>query len=130
MSASMIEAAQHNGLSRLVQGDAHVLPFRSSCFGAVLFAESVGYLQIEDAIRETARVLTRGGRLVVTTYPTHSRVHSLYRQLSEGELRRYLAAGGFAIRSMRFLRTTYGQVKILRSQRGSTLLYIAAAKVT
>ena len=128
ISAEMLRTASCRGLSSIVQADAHFLPFRSSCFSVVIFPESLGYLKLEEAIRETTRVLTNRGRLVITTYPFNSIVHSLYAQSTLAELRRHLAEAGLRIRTLRFLRTTYKQVKLVRSERRSTLLYILAAK--
>ena len=128
ISAEMVRVASYRGFKSLVQADAHFLPFRSSCFDVVIFPESLGYLKIDRAIREANRVLTNKGRLIITTYPSHSIVHSLYAQLSVAELRWHLAEAGFRIRTLRFLRTARKQITLVRSEGRSTLLYMLATK--
>lgn len=51
------------------QGDAYDLAFEKNHFDVVIFNESVGGLQdMEKAFAEAARVLRRGGLMIVTTY--------------------------------------------------------------
>ena len=52
----------------LVCGDAMLLPFRDASFDTVVAGEIIEHVgRPEDLIREAGRVLTPGGRLVVTT---------------------------------------------------------------
>lgn len=54
---------------KIQQGDAYNLAFEKNRFDVVIFNESVGGLQdMEKAFAEAARVLRRGGLIIVTTY--------------------------------------------------------------
>lgn len=69
------------------RADAHLLPIRDESVDAVLFSESIGQIDPEKGLREAARVLPRGGVLLLTTYPV-PRVGDL-----QGELVRYCYSG-------------------------------------
>lgn len=77
--------AAHRGL---VQGDANRLPFREACFGSVLCNCALEHIP-EDraAVREMARVLQPGGRLVFTVPGPrfHEGLYTYQRLLSRGE---------------------------------------------
>ncbi len=57
---------------RFVQGEMEALPFDGAAFDAVLLFHVLSYARApERALGEAARVLRRGGRLVVTTLAAH-----------------------------------------------------------
>ncbi len=72
LSREMASIAARRGVSALV-GRAEQLPFRSECFDGVLMALTLCFLENpEAAFMECARVLRRGGKLVVGTVPSDS----------------------------------------------------------
>jgi ubiquinone/menaquinone biosynthesis C-methylase UbiE len=61
------EYIKRSALSFLVLADAHVLPFRDSCFDIVLMVEVLEHLSHEvEALKEARRVLKKGGLLLLT----------------------------------------------------------------
>jgi SAM-dependent methyltransferase len=54
---------------RWIRGDMRWLPFRSGCAGAAIMMDAFGFFDTEDedetVLREAARILTGGGRLVL-----------------------------------------------------------------
>jgi ubiquinone/menaquinone biosynthesis C-methylase UbiE len=72
ISAASLRFARAKGL-RVLQADAHCLPFAESSFDAVLAATGVlTYLEYDAAFAEFSRVLQRGGRLVVHQFAAHT----------------------------------------------------------
>ena len=56
------------GLDAPTRGDAQALPYASESFDVLLIAEAIYYLPDVDAfLREAARVLRHGGRLLIVT---------------------------------------------------------------
>jgi SAM-dependent methyltransferase len=71
LSAGMLGVAQGRlgGRAGLVRADAQVLPFRDAAFDAVASSSALHYWpDPERALREVARVLRPGGRLVLTDW--------------------------------------------------------------
>jgi len=69
----------------LVVGDAEVLPFRSSVFNAVIMMDVIEHIpSAATAIKESARVMTDKGKIVINTPK-----HFLYPALKLIELFRY-----------------------------------------
>jgi ubiquinone/menaquinone biosynthesis C-methylase UbiE len=71
-SVALLNRARHlaTGLPtavRWVRGDMRRLPFRSACAGAAIMVDAFGFFETEEeheaVLRETARVLSIGGRL-------------------------------------------------------------------
>jgi ubiquinone/menaquinone biosynthesis C-methylase UbiE len=61
------EYIEKSALGFFVLADAHVLPFRDSCFDIVLMIEVLEHLSHEiEALKEARRVLKKGGLLLVT----------------------------------------------------------------
>jgi SAM-dependent methyltransferase len=70
LSRALLHAAREAGADRLVRADMRSLPFRGAAFDAVLnLFTSFGYfaddVEHETVLREVARVLRPGGRLVL-----------------------------------------------------------------
>lgn len=72
LSAAMLaRAATRLGTGRLVRGDALALPFATSTVDNVVFVHALHVIgDVAGAIREAARVLRPGGRLVAQHGPT------------------------------------------------------------
>ncbi|NGO68922.1 SAM-dependent methyltransferase [Streptomyces boncukensis] len=69
-ATELAEAAQMSGQVSFAYADAMDLPFESGSFDAVLAFESIVHMDRPKALREMARVLAPGGRLVLTdTFP-------------------------------------------------------------
>ena len=69
-TGALIQKAQgyYNGRVPLLRLDAHVLPFKESCFDLVFFYEAIYYLaQPESFLKECRRVLRGKGVLLVCT---------------------------------------------------------------
>jgi SAM-dependent methyltransferase len=71
-----------------VLGDAHALPFPDASFSVVLCTEVLEHLEDpKQAIKEMARVLTPGGRVILTTrfmQPKHDVPHDYWRFTDHG----------------------------------------------
>jgi SAM-dependent methyltransferase len=66
----LARAAARLGTGRLARGDAVALPFASSTMDNVVFAHALHLIPMARAIREAARVLRPGGRIVAQHGPT------------------------------------------------------------
>lgn len=70
-AAEVAEAERRKFYGLVVQGDARRMPFGDEVFGSVVSNSSLEHVEdVDDALRETFRVLRPGGCLVATT-PTH-----------------------------------------------------------
>lgn len=67
-SRQMLFSAQRKGLSALVQGDMHRLPFRMGIFDVALAAFAFNSTDPTLSLREACRVLKPGGRLVLAEW--------------------------------------------------------------
>ncbi len=108
LSASLLAAARASGRAQplgLVRGDMRCLPFRSGCFDLVLsMFTSFGYFptpqEDESVLAEMARVLSRGGDVVIdflnATRVRHETPGTVEREAGPYHVReiRYLDAGG------------------------------------
>ncbi len=88
---------------RFHQGDMHALPFADQHFDTVLLLHALSYSDNPGlAVREAARVLKPGGRIVCATLNRHrySEVVRAYGHVNQGfetaELRRFFDAAGIA----------------------------------
>jgi SAM-dependent methyltransferase len=106
-----------------VVADADALPFESSSFDAVMSTQVFEHLrEPEAALRESARVLRRRGRIVLTVpgvWPTHEAPHDYWRFTRHG-LEQSFARAGFAdvrIEALGGLWATVGQMINLELQR-------------
>ncbi len=70
LSLGRLQALQHEA-SCLLEADATALPFREGCFDTIIFTEVLEHLADREAqrraLREFARTLRPGGKLVLTT---------------------------------------------------------------
>lgn len=121
-------AAVHYKLRAVVQADAHVLPFRAASFDLVILPESLGYLEAEMAFRETARVLKKTGRLMMTTYPPHQAAHAPYKKLSSEAIAEVLQRTGFVVQAQRFLVIRQRGITEMFPDEGCDLMYVLASK--
>lgn len=121
-------AAVHYKLRAVVQADAHVLPFRAASFDLVMLPESLGYLEAEVAFRETARVLKKTGRLMMTTYPPHQAAHAPYKKLSSEAIAEILQRTGFVVQAQRFLVIRQRGITEMFPDEGCDLMYVLASK--
>lgn len=124
----MLKVAQRRGMKRVVQADAHFLPFRAAAFDVVILPETLGYIEIQRVFREVARVLTARGRFVITSYPLHFLSHATYQKLSTAHIVRGLVRSGFSVREQRFLVVKPRSVREVDVERESVLLYLMAKK--
>ncbi|NOT56664.1 MAG: class I SAM-dependent methyltransferase [Deltaproteobacteria bacterium] len=124
----MLKVAQRRGIKRVVQADAHFLPFRAAAFDVVILPETLGYIEVQRVFREVARVLKARGRFLITSYPVHFFAHVTYRKLSTARIVRGLARGGFSVREQRFLVVKPRSVREVDVERESVLLYLLAKK--
>lgn len=90
----------YKGATRLVQLDAHNLPFKDSSFDTIVFFEAVYYLQdVEAFLSECGRVLGERGEVIICTVNPewsdfNASPHSV-RYYSAADLRRLLEQSGF-----------------------------------
>ena len=123
----MLRSARRRGLFNLVQADARYLPFASSAFDVVIFQESIGYVELQQVLRETARVLKKRGRVLITTYPPHFASDPAYDRKPLSELSLELERSGFQIREKLPLSVTRRRVTSVHEER-CVLLFALAAK--
>ncbi len=105
-------------------GDMHDLPFRDRSFDLVVLMQAINYSRDPaTAVRESARVLRSGGRMLVTTLAKHGHTmaHRTFDHLNMGfevkELRKMLENAGLRIESCQ---------KISRERRHPNFELIAA----
>lgn len=93
-------SSERYGTTADVYGDAGALPFASGVVDCVALLDVLEHLpEPERALREIARVLKRGGRLVLQVpflYPLHDEPHDFQRWTIHG-LHRILVSSGFRI---------------------------------
>ena len=121
-------AAQHYDLKALVHADAHALPFASASFDLVLLPESLGYLEAEVALREADRVIKKGGRVMVTTYPPHLFAHVVYQKRSLDTISNLLPYVGLVLDQRRFLTIRRLAIGETLTEEECDLLYVVAKK--
>lgn len=124
----MLQSAQRRGVQNVLQADALRLPFASRAFDLVMFPESIGYFDLDEALSAIARVLKRRGRLLLTAYPTNFASDFIYKRRTVEELTRGLEQAGFRVADHRLLIVKKSQVTEVRSETRSELIYILAGK--
>lgn len=97
--------AHYGGHAVLLRLDAHALPFTDGSFDLVILFEALYYLaEPQRFVAEARRVLRLGGTVLVSTvnreWPEFNPSPFTYRYFSAPELRRLLAAEGFAVELM------------------------------
>ena len=122
----MVRGARRRRVRDLVQADTHWLPFASRAFDAVIVPETLGYIDPKTSLREMHRVLKRGGRLFVTSYPVHIVAHSVYVKRSVAEIRGLLEGAGFSVVEHRFLLLRPGKMQETEDEKRCSLLYVEA----
>ena len=112
----------------LQTGDLVHLPFADGSFDVVLFAESIGHLDLASAFREAARVLKRRGRLMATSYTEAVETHAAYARHRLEEIEGALATAGLGVAKRRFLDAKRSAVTERRAAAKSTVIYVLARK--
>lgn len=128
ISHEMLRSASRYGLTRLIQADAHCLPFMSECFDVVLLMECIGHLGVRAVLRQVHRVLKDKGWLFITTYPAHLTVHATYRKRGINQLAKQLEYTGFCVSERRFLNVKRKAVDDAVVEDNSNLIYLRARK--
>jgi ubiquinone/menaquinone biosynthesis C-methylase UbiE len=68
LSRDMLAESRRRGHgAECVNGEGERLPYRDGSFDCVLINESLGHMRPAEALRESLRVLKRGGKLVVNS---------------------------------------------------------------
>jgi len=112
VSNDAIAYARSRGLRALVRGDGARLPFADAAFDLVLALDLIEHLEDDgEALRDMARVLAPGGRLLVFT-PAYRFLWSLqddvshhFRRYTSRELRSKLSDAGFTVAKMTYANT-------------------------
>lgn len=128
ISLPMLKSARRRGMALAVLGDAQVLPFDAARFDIVLLCETVGYVDLDRAFGEVARVLKPGGRFIVTTYLPHVPAHARYHKYSIADIRAALARAGFRVAAPRFLRANRLAAVPVARQEDAMVLFVEARK--
>lgn len=108
LSEAVIDAARkrlaHRPNVGFRVGDMHTLPFADACFDQVFMLHALSYsAQPARALAEAARVLRRGGRMVVATIAKHDHAATVaaYDHVNLGfttaEIEEWLTANGLAV---------------------------------
>ena len=126
LSHAMLRRAARNSLCLPVQADAAVLPFGSRQFDALMFVESIGYLDLDAVFKEARRVLKAEGHLIVTSYPAHVEAHSRYRKWSADQVIACMAASGFTVDRCQYLTVAKNRVAEARSPHLSLLFCLSS----
>ena len=128
ISHRMLAIAARRGVKNLVQTDATSLPFPRGCLNLVMFMESAGYFELNVVLREVKRVLSKSGRLIMTTYPPHHNSDSLCRNVSLSQVARAVRGAGFKILDHQMLAVNRLGVAKVASEDQSVILYTVAQK--
>jgi ubiquinone/menaquinone biosynthesis C-methylase UbiE len=92
--------ARKNMSAKLMQGDAHALPFPDGSFDTVINTDAFSiYLDPEKALGEHLRVLAPGGRMIMMEYD-YPKDHNLLGTLTTIGIRRILRMAYFDFASM------------------------------
>ena len=128
ISHRMLGVAARRGVKHLVQTDATSLPFARGCLDLAMFMESAGYFEMKVVLREVKRVLTRSGRLMMTTYPPHHNSDSLCRNASLAQVARAVRGAGFKVLDQQMLTVNRLGVAKVASEDRSVILYTLAQR--
>jgi len=129
VSLEMLRTGVRRGrLRNAVQADALHLPFRSKRFDLVMFMESVGYFELDGVLGEAKRVLTKGGRMIITAYPTHHNSDRLYKKLSMRDIIRELCQIGLEVVDQQMLTIGRSGVTSIAAEERCTILYAVAQR--
>ena len=126
LSHAMLRRAARNSLCLPVQADAAVLPFGSRQFDALMFVESIGYLDLDAVFAEARRVLKPEGRLIVTSYSAQINAHARYRKWPVDQVMACAATAGFAVDRCHYLTVAKNRVAEARSPGQSKLFCLSA----
>ncbi|MGH7033693.1 MAG: class I SAM-dependent methyltransferase [Stellaceae bacterium] len=126
LSLAMLRRAARNGLCLPVQADAALLPFGSRRFDAVMFVESIGYLDLDAVFKEARRVLKAEGRLIVTSYPAHVDAHARYRKWPADQVIACMTAAGFIVDRRQYLTVAKNRIAEARSPGRSMLFCLSS----
>ena len=98
ITPEMLAIAKREGLSNLVNGDAHAMPFAKGSFDVVIFPESIGHMEVRDALLQAKAVLKPNGKIIILTYTPYKVKNSkLYNCVSSDDLIRILNEIGLNI---------------------------------
>ena len=120
VSKHNIAFAKQEGFTTVL-ADGHALPFEKASFDLVLFIESVGHFDLENAFAEAVRVLRSGGKILITYYAiddtmVHNEEVIPYTLHTRSQIEEALQANGFAV-------NTHGAIN-------ERVLYLVASPAT
>lgn len=124
----MLQSAQRRGLQNVALADALRPPFAASALDLVLFPESIGYFDLDQALSAVAGILKHGGRILITAYPTNFASDSIYKRRTADELALGLRQAGFRVSDQKLLTVKKSRVIEVGSESHSELIYILAEK--
>lgn len=132
-----LQISRNKGLSRLVQADAHNLPFKDETFAVVIITQVLYHQKIrreEKVLQEVKRVLRKGGRLLLAEPAfeilrrEHDRVEHTRKRYQREEIRNLLEKCGFRILKISYLYPVLFPVMLLRKlypgRKGKVDLYL------
>jgi ubiquinone/menaquinone biosynthesis C-methylase UbiE len=128
LSYDMLKTTGKRGLDRLVQADAHMLPFASAYFDVVILPETLGYVDPDLAFQQAIKVLKKDGHFLITSYPLHLSAHAFYKKVSASDISCSLARVGFSVDDRRFLIVRRTVVREAKTEGKCSLLFILARK--
>ncbi|OGC35052.1 hypothetical protein A2311_06000 [candidate division WOR-1 bacterium RIFOXYB2_FULL_48_7] len=137
LSPAMAAVAREQGI-RVHVGDAHQMTsLVSGHFDALVFPESIGYLNLETIFQQSWAILAPGGKLFIITYTIKDgQPIAGYRRQPYRELAAALAKHGFQVERARTFIPIRGRIAISReqadisqSEKEAPILYIRAGKI-